>query len=142
MQPSLDYNTILCHLKALNCHLGDLRLSDAASQCQLQTIQEEFKAYETDLLSYLSEKENTILPMIRAFFTATEWNKVLRETSRNDPPPSMGSFIHFQTEERFRSVFMKEHGIPSFVWYFAFRGLYNTFQKEFLQPYEALQNGV
>lgn len=120
--------------------IAGLQSYDAARN--IQAVREKLRHYDLDLRAHLSEKEVKVIPLIRAYFSASEWSKLLWETSKNDPSPLMGSFIHFQTEHRFRSVFMKQAGIPGFVWHPVFRGAYSSFQKEFVQPYGSLLKGI
>lgn len=45
-------------------------------------------------------------------------------------------------EETFRKEFMPQEGIPFFVWFIDFRYRVALFQKEFLDPLEAIKTGV
>ena len=47
----------------------------------------------------------------------------------------------FQGIENFRNEFMKQEGIPGFVWYLQFNGNYIAFHKQFSIPVEAVKSG-
>jgi hypothetical protein len=109
---------------------------------QILSIQKDFLSYEKDLRPHLLWEEERILPLMRAYFTPAEMKAIVQDIVKTEPPLAMGSFIHFQSEKRFRTLFMKQEGIPSFVWYLVFRGAYRTFGENFLKHYEALKFGV
>ena len=84
-----------------------------------------------------------MLPLIRAYFTPKEVTAVVKQIVSNESKTMMGSFIHHMGgKDAMRKEFMKEKGIPFFVWYIDFRFRYNHFQKEFQVPIDALRNNV
>jgi len=44
--------------------------------------------------------------------------------------------------EKFRKVFMRQAGIPFFVWYIDFMWRLRLFRREFVTPLEAVKNGI
>ena len=54
----------------------------------------------------------------------------------------LGSFIHHMGEDHFRSRFMKQEGIPFFVWYLEFGGMLKLYRKEIIQSADAIKTGV
>jgi hypothetical protein len=45
-------------------------------------------------------------------------------------------------EDKFRNNFMKQEGIPGFVWYLNFKGCAAAFEKEFTKPMKAVKSGA
>jgi hypothetical protein len=44
--------------------------------------------------------------------------------------------------DKFRNDFMKQEGIPCFVWYLEFKGCVAAFEKEFNKPIKAIKSGA
>lgn len=101
-----------------------------------------FLSYEEVLLPHLVEEERVALPLCRAFFTHEEVNVKVREIISLLSPVEFGSFIHYMSEDQFRSKFMKQEGIPFFVWWLSFRSQHKAFLKEMKAPLDALKSGV
>ena len=72
------------------------------------------------------------LPLARAYFTPAEIEKVTSEFLKKGDPVALGSFVHVLGHKKDAQVFMKENGIPGFVWHVpgkgfkALRTLYRT----------------
>jgi hypothetical protein len=45
-------------------------------------------------------------------------------------------------EDNFRNKFMKQEGIPCFVWYLKLKGCATAFEKEFTKPTKAIKSGA
>jgi hypothetical protein len=131
------HDTIIDHLAALRRRFGKLAAKRAKSQ--IPVVKEALLSYQKELLPHLHWEEETIVPLMRAYFTSAEISKIVQEIVETDPPPSMGSFIHFQGESRFRKVFMNREDFPFYAWKSKFRGFYRAFQDSFLKPYQALK---
>lgn len=97
--------------------------------------------YEKELLPHLTEEEEGGVLLMRAYFTPEEIAPLIQKVLANGPMVEMGSFIYYMTPEKFRNEFMKEQGIPFFVWYIDFKGRLNTFMDEFARPVEQLKEG-
>lgn len=91
--------------------------------------------YEAIMLPHLFEEEMVGLPLARAYFTPQEIEKVVATFMKNGDPVSLGSFVHVMGHKADAQRFMKENGIPSFVWHIpkagfkALRTLYRTKQQ-------------
>jgi len=99
-------------------------------------------AYKTLLFPHLSEEEEIALPLLRSYFTPKEVQKPLNEILKTLGKGESGSFVYSQGEESFRSVFMKQEGIPFFVWHLKFKGDYNYFKNTIQCHIDALKKGV
>jgi len=99
-------------------------------------------AYKTLLFPHLLEEEQIALPLLRSYFTPEEAmipvNKIMKTLGKEES----GSFVYRQGEERFRSVFMKQEGIPFFVWHLKFKSDYNYFKNTIQCQIDALKNGI
>ena len=75
------------------------------------------------------------LPLVRAYFLPAEIGKVVASFMKNGDPVSLGSFVHVIGHKKDAQCFMKENGIPPFVWHLpgkgfkALRTLYRTKQQ-------------
>jgi hemerythrin-like domain-containing protein len=97
--------------------------------------------YHDMMLPHLQEEEDVGLPLLRAYFTPHDINPIVQKVMANCPKIELGSFIYFMGVDRCRNEFMKQEGIPSFVWYIDFNFKYKYFVKEFVHHAEALKLG-
>lgn len=97
--------------------------------------------YEEMLLPHLTEEEVGPLPLMRAYFRPDEIAPVVKKIVGKGPPSEMGSFIHYAGEEAFFD-FMKQEGIPGFVWYLEFKGKRDNFQRSFVENLKAVVAGT
>lgn len=97
--------------------------------------------YEAIMLPHLAEEERIALPLMRAYFTPQEIGPVVQDIVSKGPPVEMGSFIHYSGDAAFFE-FMKQEGIPGFVWYLEFKSKRDLFQKVFKRNVEALIAGI
>jgi len=99
-------------------------------------------AYKTLLLPHLSEEEDIALPLLRSYFTPEEvkvpLNKILKTMNKEES----GSFVYRLGEEYFRSIFMKQEGIPFFVWHLKFKRDSDYFKNTIQCHIDALKNGA
>ena len=54
----------------------------------------------------------------------------------------MGSIIYHMGVERWRNEFMKQEGIPFFVWYLVFSSGLKLYEREVIKHVDALKSGV
>jgi len=104
-------------------------------------LHEEWKQYEIMMLPHLKEEEETALPLLRAYFTPKEFLPVIQKIMKHGPKIEMGSFIYAMGVDKFRNEFMKNEGIPGFVWFVDFKAKYKYFLKKFHQNVENLKAG-
>lgn len=117
-------------------------IEDLKEGATVDTLLEEWIDYENMSKAHLLEEEETALPMMRAFFTAAEEAPKVQEIMQHAPKVEIGAFIYYQGVDRFRTVFMPQEGIPSFVWMIDFKGRYKAFIREFKEPLDSLKSGV
>mmetsp|Transcript_8141 Transcript_8141/g.9483 ORF Transcript_8141/g.9483 Transcript_8141/m.9483 type:complete len:260 (+) Transcript_8141:73-852(+) len=108
----------------------------------LEAVMTAFNAYREDLLPHLLEEENIALPLVFSFFTPKEIGAAVRKIMMKGNRIEMGSFVHYMTEDHFRHSFMKQEGIPFFVWYLAFKSHHQYFIKHMKDHFDALQSGT
>ena len=99
-------------------------------------------SYKEALFPHLEEEEEIALPLLRSYFTPEEVKPITMQIIKKIQKDESGSFIHFMGEEYFRSTFMKQEGIPFFVWYLKFKGDYESFSNNVHSHIEALNKGV
>ena len=109
----------------------------------LTAVRDALAGYEETMLKHFEVEEMKVLPLMRAHFTAEELSitnrKVLEDASEN----AMGALIYAMSPDgnKFRSDFMKIRGIPSFVWYLAFKPRLNHYTKDVVAKVEAIESG-
>merc|ERR1719230_214082 len=62
------------------------------------------------------------LPLARAYFTPAEIERVVAQFLKRADPRSMGSFVHVMGHKKDALLFMRENGIPPFVWHIPGKG--------------------
>jgi len=81
-----------------------------------------WERYETFMLPHLHEEEQVGLPLARAYFTPAEIEKLVGQILKGSDPISLGSFVHVLGHKADAQQFMRENGIPSFVWFLPGKG--------------------
>ena len=136
LQIKADHETLIAKIEtieALRVKLGEGERVDKLCQ--------EYIEYEAIMREHLQEEEDIALPLYRAFFTPKEGAALTMEVLKDVKKFEMGSFIYFLGPQKFRKEFMKQEGIPFFVWYLEFAGMYKVFNEGFAVPMDALRKG-
>ena len=133
---SSAHETILHLMKEISGMVEKLSPGDTLTAL-LTSVEE----YEKELLPHLIEEEECGLLLMRAYFTYGEIAPLVQKIIANGPIVEIGSFIYYMTPDKFRNEFMKEQGIPFFVWYIDLKGSFNTFIDKFVGPIEQLKEG-
>jgi len=79
-------------------------------------------AYEAIMLPHLFEEEQVGLPLARAYFTPQEIDAVTQQFLKKGDPVSLGAFVHTMGHKKDAKLFMRENGIPPFVWHLPGKG--------------------
>lgn len=79
-------------------------------------------AYEAIMLPHLFEEEQVGLPLTRAYFTPQEIDAVTQQFLKKGDPVALGSFVHTMGHKKDAKLFMRENGIPPFVWHIPGKG--------------------
>eukprot|EP00930_Biecheleria_cincta_P025790 TRINITY_DN1829_c0_g1_i2.p1 TRINITY_DN1829_c0_g1~~TRINITY_DN1829_c0_g1_i2.p1 ORF type:complete len:290 (-),score=59.50 TRINITY_DN1829_c0_g1_i2:234-1058(-) len=111
-------------------------LSDSAAE-----LHQAWLAYEEMMLPHLLEEEVGPLPLMRAYFRPEEIAPIVQKIVGKGPACEMGSFIYYAGEEA-SFEFMKQEGIPGFVWYIDFKGKRDQFQRSFAENLQAVVAGT
>lgn len=131
-----DHQSIVDSMKRVSASIKSLKEGDS-----IDGVMNALLAYEGLLLPHLLEEERVALPLCRAYFTPSEVRAKVLSMSKGGPAVEMGSFIHYMTEDGFRKKFMKQEGIPSFVWWLVMKPKYRYFMKNVKEPLDALRIG-
>jgi hypothetical protein len=132
-----DHKIVVDIMNDVKQSIDDLKENDS-----LHLVLERLTSYQEALFPHLMEEENIALPLMRSYFTPKEVKPKVMEILSLEPSIAMGSFIYFMTEEVMRSDFMKQEGIPFFVWYIAFKKNYNKYLTGVRTHIDALNNGI
>ena len=112
-----DHVQLVAAMDAIEKHVA--ALAPGATLAGLRIL---WLHYETIMLPHLFEEEQVGLPLARAYFTPNEIEKVTSEFLKKGDPVSLGSFVHVMGHKKDAQLFMKENGIPAFVWHLPGKG--------------------
>jgi hemerythrin-like domain-containing protein len=132
-----DHASLLRTLADLEERVMGLR---AGSWEPVAALHEAWVAYEAAMLPHLREEELTQLPLMRAYFSPEEIGPIVQKIIARGPPCEMGSFICTMGDEAFFE-FMKQEGIPGFVWYLEFKSKRDSFRSLFIDNLTAVSEG-
>ena len=109
----------------------------------LIAVRDTLTVYEETMLKHFEVEEMKVLPLMRAYFTPEEISVTQRKALEDAPENAMGALIYAMSPDgnKFRSDFMKIRGIPSFVWYLAFKPRLNHYTKDVVAKVEAIESG-
>ncbi|KAL1499787.1 hypothetical protein AB1Y20_012473 [Prymnesium parvum] len=104
-----------------------------------------FKTYVDLMLPHLCEEEKVALPLLRAYFTPKEFEKIISSILKESPPLALGSFWYWLEGKRGDKSaimkFMAQEGIPWFVYYLVFKGQVADYEAAFVEPLKAVETG-
>ena len=101
-----------------------------------------WKEYRNFLFPHLHEEEQVGLPLVRAYFTPEEFAPCIQSIMTKASPIELGSFFHHIGGKKEIMEFMKQEGIPFFVWYLQFKGTRTLYREKMESKVEALLSGV
>jgi hypothetical protein len=101
----------------------------------------EWTKYDEMMRPHLKEEEDFYLPLMRAYFTREEFAVLVQQIIKNAPALELGGMVHTLGVDYFRSEFMKQEGIPSFVWWLQFRSAHKAYVTQFVSKLEAVEKG-
>jgi len=107
-----DHVELVAAMDAVGAHVRAL-----APGTSLAALQPLWATYEALMLPHLFEEEQVGLPLVRAYFTPAEVEKVVASFMKNGDPVALGSFVHVLGHKKDAQAFMRENGIPTFVWH-------------------------
>jgi hypothetical protein len=89
-----------------------------------------------------AEEEQVSLPLLRAYFTPAEVAPVIQQILKKESKANLGSFFHHIPGGKLGVMaFMKQEGIPAFVWYLEFKAARAAYRCERESMLEALLRG-
>jgi hemerythrin-like domain-containing protein len=119
-----------------------MRSLQAGDRLENSDLLQEWIIYQEMMLPHLKEEEDIGLPLMRAYYTQKDITPLIHKLVANSPKIESGSFVYYMGPDRLRNEFMKQEGIPRFVWYIDFKVKYNYFLKEFVENANALKSGI
>jgi len=138
-----DHVTLIEHLDKIASLVAGLSTEDSSEG--LGKLAQSWDEYDKMLKPHLLEEEAFVLPLMRAYFLHEETATLVQDILSNPKAPKeeMGAFIHFMGEEKFRSEFMKQEGIPCFVWWVGgFSSKSTYYRAEVVTLVDALKSGT
>ena len=135
-----DHIILTSHLDTIAGLVDNLSVSGTSPK----KLYSAWNSYQSMMKPHLLEEEHFGIPLMRAYFKPKEIGKIVGDImgSKYAPKEEMGAFIYFLGEQKFREEFMKQEGIPFFVWWTDFKEKFNYYQTDVNVHIEALENGV
>jgi len=119
------------------------QLTTDSNMSRVEELLHALRSYKEIMFPHLLEEEMISLPLLRSYFTPKEMRRAMLKilihamTNKNES----GALIHSMGIEYFRSTFMKQEGIPSFMWHLKFKSDYNYFIRNMQSHIDALNKG-
>lgn len=137
-----DHDGIIQQLDRVNDIVKNLK-PGADAVASMDELIAEFEKYSDAIRPHFEEEETIGLPLSRAYFEPKELAKIMKKAhSQSKPDPlGIGCFIYFNGTDNVRK-FMKQEGIPFFVWYLGFLPGYKQYCRKILPKVNALKDGV
>mmetsp|Transcript_2498 Transcript_2498/g.2995 ORF Transcript_2498/g.2995 Transcript_2498/m.2995 type:complete len:273 (+) Transcript_2498:36-854(+) len=107
-----------------------------------EELEKVWSTYQSILFNHLRTEEETYLPLYRAYFTSEEVGQLCRKIAEAGPLEAQGAMIYYMGEDKFRNDYMKQLGIPFFVWNLAFKKQLAYYKQEMESHIIALSTGV
>jgi len=130
-----DHEWLVAHMKKIAATFAALGKLSAADLAPL------WAEYDSKMRAHLLEEEAVCIPLLRAYFTPQETGKVVESILSLAPAVAMGSFFYSMGGQAPVMRFMKQEGIPFFVWYIQFAGQLATYEREMACHVVALMTG-
>jgi hemerythrin-like domain-containing protein len=134
-----DHIGLVEKLEELENIINNIKVGDLLHDSNLL---QQWITYQEMMLPHLKEEEDIGLPLMRAYYTPKDIAPIVQKLVAKSPTIEIGSMIYFMGVDRCRNEFMKQEGIPGFVWYVDFKFKYKYFVKEFVHNVDALRSGV
>jgi len=134
-------NNVSNMIKKLNHENGGSTGSTTTTSSTIDELISAMSLYKETMLPHLLEEEMIALPLLRSYFKPKEFRPTLLKMLKKSTKGETGSFIHSMGKDYFRSTFMKQEGIPFFLWYLKFKSDYNYFLKNVQCHIHALNEG-
>jgi len=131
-----DHADLIKKLEAIGKIIQELKPGD-----KIDPLLTEWTEYEVMMKPHLQEEEDLRLPLFRAYFTQKDSAPLIRKLLDHSPKQELGSIIYFEGVDSFRKNFMKQEGIPGFVWFIDFKPKYIYFVNVFITNVDALKKG-
>ena len=131
-----DHPTIEAQCDKIKSMIESLKEGDTVDD-----IIPEWKKYGDLICPHMDEEEATALLLLRAYFKPEDLKPVIEYIMANGPKIEMGSCIYFMGVDKFYNEFMKQEGIPFFVWYIDFQFRLREFEKRVAKHIDALKSG-
>jgi hypothetical protein len=120
------------------------KIKELSKDDNINEILDIWEIYQSFMISHLREEELIGLPLVRAYFTPLEVFECTNQFIKKGDPRSLGSFIHCLGSKKNTFEFMKNHQIPSFVWYIprnGFKALRSIYREKMVSKLDSIIAG-
>jgi hemerythrin-like domain-containing protein len=137
-----DHEGIIKLLDKVNGIVKNLK-PGADAVASIDELIVEFEKYSKMIRPHFEEEESVGLLLSRAYFEPKELAKIMKKghNQTKPQPEAIGCFIYFNGTDNMRK-FIKQEGIPIFVWYLVFWPGYKKYCRKILPKVNALKNGA
>jgi hemerythrin-like domain-containing protein len=136
-----DHEGIVKSLNSIEAKVKALKAGDDRD-ASMAALLAEWKPSAATIREHMQEEEDIGLPLMRAYFTPAEVEKMVEKLIERETKLAMGSVIYHMGKDRMRKEFMKDHGIPFYVWWLAFAGPFKLYERTVVPASVALKSGV
>merc|ERR1712205_56299 len=102
---------------------------------------DKFLKYKALMEPHLAEEEQTVVPILRAFFDQREVAAKVQPMMQEMDPLLMGAFVHHQGSKTDFIKFMRQEGIPFFVWHVNFKSARAKYRAKMETQIQSLLEG-
>lgn len=128
-----DHDALVALAKAVTLEVGALEGGGS-----LTAVTSVFETYHATMKAHLKEEEELCVPLIRAFFDPKYVGAKVQEIMQAMDPIALGAFVHYQGSKAELGPFLKQEGIPFFVWYIQFKGARAQYRAQMETQIQAL----
>lgn len=116
-----------------------------APESNMSVILDLCTSYESIMLPHLHEEEQVVVPLMRAYFRQAEASKKVGAIVAKMDPRTTGNVAYWlnggEGEKDTVFTFMKQEGIPCFVYYIVFKPNIDKYKMSFINPCQAIREG-
>ena len=137
-----DHEGLLEQMTKVENMVKDLK-AGSDTKAVIGTLIAEFETYRDGMLPHLQEEEEFGLPLVRAYFDRKDYSKLVEATRAKHKFDAVlvGGMLYGIGVDSWKD-FMKQEGIPFFVWYIVFGPSVRKYEKLVVPQVKALMTGV
>ena len=141
----IQHDNILTLLDELNELVGNVLVHASTDQGRasivLDQIYPKWTSYREELLPHLKAEEDNVIPLVRAYFTPREVQKLVRQLLRRGPAVETGSIVHYVGRDKMKDSMQRQRvprPLASIVWFLILNPRTRQYNKTMLRYLETM----